>query len=115
MNSTGNPNFKKIRNCDNTALNVKKAETADVGALATYDQLVKLKDDPKKGIIIKRELAKRPSDALSLKMLIVMLDELDVPPPSRKDGAKWHPNSITRLRKRIMNLKGVDILKFWSE
>jgi hypothetical protein len=69
-----------------------------------------LKDDPEKGIIIKRVLAKRPSDALSLKMLIVMLDELNVPPPSGKDGAKWHPNTITRLRNRIMNLKGVEIL-----
>jgi hypothetical protein len=115
MNLTGNPNFNKIRNRDNTALNLKRAETADMRALAAYDQLAKLKDDPEKGIIIKRVLARRSRGALSLKMLIMMLQELNVPPPSSKDGAEWHPNTITRLRNRIMNLKGVDILKFWSE
>lgn len=115
MNRTGNPDFHKIRNRDNTALNAKKAETANVKALAVYDRLAKLQDDPHTRARVKTLLADGQKESLTLKGLCAVLQNLGVPAPSGGEEAKWHPTSVKRLRDQVLALKGIDILRFWSE
>ncbi|WP_143520351.1 hypothetical protein [Halopseudomonas pelagia] len=115
MNRTGNPDFGKIRNRDNSALNAKKANTANAKALAVYEVLDELKDRPTEGEGIRNLLAERHRESLTLRGLCYVLRHLNVPTPSGQGSDKWQPNTARRLRARVLALNGIDILSFWSE
>lgn len=103
MNRRGNPNFREIRNCDNSKANDAIKRRADEHALFVYRSL---EEDQRYRQY--RDALTRMDKKVTLKAIADFLTKAQFPTPN--GGIIWTGEQVRRINIRLKDLIGDDLL-----